>query len=128
MADAIAKRAAKHDDHKAHAAWMSWIREGPAQGLRRQHRMSRVAHGWIPSAVGKVADVKPMDTEIVDPQDSIIEDEHGKIGNGILEAPLSSQDVLDIEADKWATEWLASAPVEPLQCRAFHRGASEHDC
>ena len=32
-----------------HSNWISWINEGPASGLRRQHRMSRVAIGWIRS-------------------------------------------------------------------------------
>ena len=32
-AAAIAKVTAEYDDRQAHAAWMSWVREGPAQGL-----------------------------------------------------------------------------------------------
>ena len=31
------------------AAWTSWLEGGPAAGLRRQHFMSRVATGWVPS-------------------------------------------------------------------------------
>ena len=28
--------------------WMKWIHEGPASGLRRQHRFNRTADGWAP--------------------------------------------------------------------------------
>ena len=31
-------------------AWTKWIHEGPAAGLRRQHRFSRVSDGWMPTA------------------------------------------------------------------------------
>jgi hypothetical protein len=43
----------------AHAAvaYSNWLQEGPMSGLKRQHRMSRVATGWIPTAV---AEPKPM--------------------------------------------------------------------
>ena len=44
-------------------AWTKWIHEGPAAGLRRQHRFSRIADGWIPTAKssGMLGPVDPMD-------------------------------------------------------------------
>jgi hypothetical protein len=30
-------------------SWISWLTSGPGNGLRNQHRMSRVAGGWAPS-------------------------------------------------------------------------------
>ena len=32
-------------------AWEKWIHEGPAQGIGKMHRMTKVATGWIPSVV-----------------------------------------------------------------------------
>ena len=46
--------------HKSRAAWLSWLKEGPARGLSRQHKMSRMALGWVPSATG------PSDWQTVD--------------------------------------------------------------
>ena len=62
-AAAIAKRASEHDRQRRWRAWQSWLKEGPAQGLGRQHRMTRVAGGWVPSVVGVI----PPDVE--DPAD-----------------------------------------------------------
>ena len=45
----------KHDEQAACAAWLSWLQEGPSSGLGRQHQMSRVSQGWIPSKLGSTA-------------------------------------------------------------------------
>ena len=44
-------------------AWAKWIHEGPAAGLRRQHKSSRVSDGWVPTerVSGKICDVDPND-------------------------------------------------------------------
>ena len=44
-------------------AWTKWIHEGPAAGLRRQHRFTRVADGWMPTArsSGKIEEVDHND-------------------------------------------------------------------
>ena len=34
---------------QSRADWMYWLVGGPANGLSRQHRMSRTATGWIPT-------------------------------------------------------------------------------
>ena len=36
--------------HAALVKWTQWIHEGPADGLRRQHRFSRTVKGWTPTA------------------------------------------------------------------------------
>ena len=36
--------------------WASWLRERPARGLGRQHRMSRCAIGWISTQIETPAD------------------------------------------------------------------------
>ena len=47
-----AKRLEAADKRDSDASWRSWLQEGPAKGLRRQHRFSRAATGWVPSAIG----------------------------------------------------------------------------
>ena len=36
---------------RTRASWSTWLREGPAAGLNRQHRMSRLVTGWVPTTV-----------------------------------------------------------------------------
>ena len=38
---------------QARAKWRSYLHDGPAAGLRRQHRFSKVLGGWVPAEVAK---------------------------------------------------------------------------
>ena len=42
------------------ARWLSWLHEGPSLSLRRQHRLSRAANGWIacPTAGGSPSEAQ----------------------------------------------------------------------
>eukprot|EP00973_Karenia_brevis_P089683 12398959-Karenia_brevis.AAC.1 len=75
----IAQRATEYDMNASRRSWLTWLQEGPAQGLARQHRMSRVAGGWIPSPVGadqpNSADVEVVEGEL----DDVLEDECGHL-------------------------------------------------
>ena len=51
-----ARASAGLDVAERREAWISWLHDRPAAGLGRQHRMSRVAHGWIPAPVAAVLD------------------------------------------------------------------------
>ena len=120
-AAAIAKVAAEYDDRQAHAAWMSWVREGPAQGLRRQHLVSRVKGGWTPSAVGAAGepeDARPENPDPDEPEEppgvDVLEDNDGIVVGGAMCEPLSSQAAVEVEADFWAGEWLARQDLAPL--------------
>ena len=46
----IAERQAEREEEAARVAatvkFAIWLQEGPASGLRRQHRFSRTAEGW----------------------------------------------------------------------------------
>ena len=55
--------------------WTKWIHEGPADGLRRQHRLSRNVKGWTPTAkrYGIVAGVDQED-ELEDSEGIRIDD------------------------------------------------------
>ena len=34
---------------RAQAKFAKWVQEGPAKGLGRQHKLSRIANGWVPN-------------------------------------------------------------------------------
>ena len=49
MAAVNAEREERMAQQISMAKWVSWIREGPAHGLRRQHRFTRNVAGWVPT-------------------------------------------------------------------------------
>ena len=49
IAAKIADRLEEEASHRAHLKFVAWTQSGPAAGLRRQHKLSRVATGWIPN-------------------------------------------------------------------------------
>ena len=100
-----AERAAKNN---AIQSWISWIQEGPGAGLRRQHRMTRNATGWHPTAVetGDEAALSLQHLPSALRQDpSAVPPESGKRC-----APRTAQQAADAEAASWAKQWLADEP------------------
>jgi hypothetical protein len=84
-AKAIAAVAHQHDDQAARVAWTSWLQEGPAKGLGRQHKMSRVAHGWIPSKVGDASQSDSCDDEdCIDDLDGLTEDDISREASSLV--------------------------------------------
>lgn len=77
--------------------WQEWIREGPACGLRRQHRYSRCSEGWVPTAVSKGL-VARSTTTFADL--NAIKWDLGQEGS-----PVTSQQHVDQEADTWHGIW-----------------------
>ena len=51
LAAANAKTIGREDAAAASAAFRSWLHDGPAAGLGRQHRFTRIATGWVPSSL-----------------------------------------------------------------------------
>ena len=103
-ARSTAEQHAAADQRRATASWLSWLQEGPSAGLARQHRMSRVASGWIPASVAPV----PAETESEEDTGSIpFEEDY--LGNEAmaetLDEPLNGQHSVDSEAAKWSEEW-----------------------
>ena len=45
-----AEKEEKAAQHASLMKWTKWIHEGPADGLRRQHKFSRTVKGWTPTA------------------------------------------------------------------------------
>ena len=74
--------------------WIAWIREGPGQGSRRQHRFTRNVAGWTPTerSTGAVTDVDARDE---------LDELQG----------LSSQDIKDLEFQQ--AEGQAPATAQP---------------
>ncbi len=63
LADAAGRNAddfTRRSKALASKAWASWLHDGPAAGLRRQHRMSRIATGWVPAPVGDARPPPPL--------------------------------------------------------------------
>ncbi len=98
--------------------WNEWIRGGPAGGLGRQHRFSRVQAGWVPSKV----DVPARRSE------AAVSDDCGETNRAEVDAepqvgretvdrvlrqtehgmrPLNVQDVVEDQARVWAEFWAA---------------------
>ena len=53
--------------------WVRWLHEGLAAGLGRQHKMSKVAQGWAPTATasGRANDMPSLEEEDVDEEDGL---------------------------------------------------------
>ena len=115
-ATAVAAKATRHDEKRAQAAWHTWIRDGPSKGLGRQHRLSRVAGGWVPSEIATLerdgGDSDPG--KAWDDGDEVQEDGRGTPIRGDISVPQSSQQAVDTQAAKWAKEWNVGAVVPPL--------------
>ena len=106
----IAEATRKYDARQATCSWLIWLHEGPAAGLGRQHQMSRVAGGWIPSraAAVKFGDDAPN----ADPEHSWqqhLEDlseeyvvQQANSANTVA-VPLDKQQTVDLEADEWGS-------------------------
>ena len=110
----IAEDARKYDARQSTRRWLSWLHEGPAAGLGRQHQMSRVAGGWIPS---RAAAVKVGDGALsADPEHSWQQDledlseefvvQQANSANAVA-VPLDKQQTVGLEADEWSSIWQA---------------------
>ena len=106
---AISRKTAEHDRRRAQASWESWLVEGPARGIRRQHALTRVDSGWIPSVVAEVDDVDPAEQG-----ETEIEEWLQLEAAGGAAAPLCGQAEVDSEASKWMTEWASHLPRPSL--------------
>ena len=88
-------------------AWTKWIHEGPAAGLRRQHRFTRVADGWSPTArsSGIVGDVDGSDD--IDLEDGLTTEQLEAIrqATSLGNAPAGAQQEAEDEARAWLKIW-----------------------
>ena len=87
----------------AMAKWVSWIREGPAHGLRRQHRFTRNVAGRVPTekSTGMVTEVD-MTGELDDLQGLSRQDINElRFQQADDRAPGTAQQEADQQADMW---------------------------
>ena len=105
------EKALEHDRKDQRAAllsWRNWLVEGPASGLKRQHRVSRTAAGWTPSLVAtpqRAAD-SPVDGDDEENEEELLlctaQDEQ-------LEVPCDAQQTAEASKEQWAEVWQAEA-------------------
>jgi hypothetical protein len=93
--------------------WEIWLSEGPAKGLSRQHKKSRVATGWIPSAKYQVDDISE-EAEVEDTDANLSWDSHQKAGTEVAaDVALGSvNQELNSQVHAWSGEW-ACRPDSP---------------
>ena len=99
------------------AKWISWIREGPAYGLRRQHRFTRNVVGWVPTekSTGVVTDVDARD-ELYELQGLSRQDINNlKFQQAEHHAPATAQQEADQQADMWHKQWGAGLAMKDMQ-------------
>eukprot|EP00973_Karenia_brevis_P071886 9989004-Karenia_brevis.AAC.1 len=94
------------------AGWCSWLHEGPARGLGRQHRFSRNALGWQPVAEA-VEDQNMLGSD--DGLDGLSDEQLRQVikpGDGGSAAPLHAQQLVNAEAETWSAQWAAETEYE----------------
>ena len=115
----IAEAAEAQADHASTARFLNWLHEGPAAGLGRQHKLSRVATGWIAARTGNDHDEQDGDED----QSDDVEVANGVSSQQLAEAitvqnanttPLSAQQTVNIEAKEWGAQWAESEIYETL--------------
>ena len=104
---------ALHAANASRESWRSWLHDGPAHGLRRQHRMSRTVAGWVPSATIAL----PCEADDAQPDDP---DDAAEIVAGSLQAnstriPLGLQATAESEVGRWSTHWGSGLGLPPCQ-------------
>ena len=105
VADEAVQRAEAEAARAARLAWSSWLADGPAKGLRRQHRMSRTAIGWVPAHVAVPVPVSLSEADSLDGVDEALLTESLEYGAEASSLPLNPQQAADQAADVWAAEW-----------------------
>lgn len=93
----------------------AWLQEGPARGLGRQHRMTKVATGWIPSRSAQETRVGDIDEDTWD--DTELLEQSGQetvvISNSPA-SPMGSQAEADEQRMGCGAQWAVNRPrTEP---------------
>ena len=116
----FAEAAEAEADRASTARFLSWLHEGPAAGLGRQHKLPRVATGWIPSRTGEDPD---------DHNENNDQKEDDEVANWLSSqqlaeaitaqdtstTPLAAQQTVNLELKEWGGEWAADEVYEELR-------------
>ena len=123
-----AKALAQRARNSSRNAWISWLQEGPAAGLGRQHRMSRTAIGWIPNPAHKgmvmeedydghetCEQALTGEVKVHSCPTKLTWDQSGTVGDSTDIVPCSSQQHVDGEAKQWSEHWACQADMPACQ-------------
>ena len=107
---------AKADEQEGQAqkaqflAWMDWLQEGAAGGLRMQHQFTRIKGGWVESAVAGGSEISSEETLVEDGLS--VEQLRTSLHPAVLEQqPASIQEETEQQAENWHCEWGSSSHV-----------------
>ena len=128
LAAAQAISVAKQNGAAACAAFKTWLQDGPATGLGRQHKFTRVTMGWTASTLLRTQEShegdsglqhgEPLDGEAhmgegvcaEFPDASDVLDEQGQCGGPEdADRPATLQEEAENDATRWGAEWLCDA-------------------
>ena len=96
------------------ANWVSWVNDGPASGLRRQHRMSRVAIGWVRSR-SVVMDYEDQDGQEQQQATDGSELQWEARRRDECPVPMSLQQTVDDQASIWSSHWACDIQMPECQ-------------
>ena len=113
VAVGMAESMAQSDQTLSRANWISWVNDGPASGLRRQHRMSRVAIGWVRSKY--LAGDVDGDDEHHDRHASALQLQWERRRRLDCPVPMSLQQAVDDQASIWSTHWACDIDMPECQ-------------
>lgn len=108
MMGKVAVKQAEKEERAARVAslvqWTIWLHEGPANGLSRQHRFTRLPTGWTQSAASSG---KGNELGESDDLDGLSEDQLEALRIGQVEkgVPSDAQCEANDQADAWAIQW-----------------------
>lgn len=102
----------------ANAKWLTWLHEGPGDGIGRQHKMTRTSTGWIETAIaeGRKTALPQLAQAQDDDFDGLTAEQLEQVMANELDvgAPANAQQETDNEAATWGKQWLSDdLYVEP---------------
>ena len=97
--------------------WTQWIQEGPADGMKRQHKFSRTIKGWTATAksTGVIPGIDQHD-ELEDFEGLGIDDLNAiRFEQASAGTPATAQQEADDEAEAWSKTWGGGQHMEELK-------------
>ena len=85
-------------------AWRSWMHEGPAGGLRKQHQFTKVKGGWVEAA--EVAAPVPLEDSLATEEGVSLSMLKAAMQPAVaIKCPANLQEETDLQAVGWHREW-----------------------
>ena len=107
VADNMAQTQVHSEQLTSRANWISWVNDGPSAGIGRQHRMSRVAIGWVRSKtlLDDHEDDDDNTRHVPTEAETNAELQWDKRLRDESPVPMSLQQSVDDQADTWSGHW-----------------------